>query len=58
MKGDFEPIEDGRKKSKPRVIDDGWFQQTVLLRERQFYKEAKQRGDTVEMDRILKRMVK
>ena len=58
MQGGFYEKETAKNKSKPRVIDDTWFQNMVRDRERVFYAEAKQKGDIAEMDRILKRMIK
>lgn len=50
LKGDFIEIEKPKSKSKPRPIDEQVFLSMVVDRDRLFYREAQERGDTEMME--------
>ena len=56
MQGGFYEKETAKSKSKPRIIDDTWFQNMVRDRERVFYAEAVINGDKDELYKIAARI--
>ena len=56
MNGGFNfDTEPPKTKSTPKLVDNGWFYAITKDRDRLFYAEAKQRGDTEMMEYLIKK---